>query len=632
MSRVQRTGPVRKLHTGHFAFMRALVQGVDAQSSWERYLQTEGEASDIRRVRSAIAFMRGEFAAAAKREHKPGTARLVLIDAQRLSAGASIPTLSEFAATRGLEDFSDAEQAEAYADEYGAVARKAAPRARLIARQLAALRWLEELVAESPKAGDHVSAWLTPSLAERIERAGLPTLFALIERVNGIGLRWWTGIPGIGEAKAARIVDWFRQHEASIGARVGAHVEIRRSALLPTQLAAVVPAATALVPLEKFLVPVDLDGSHGRYRGAREQSSLGDQNDMGAIHAWLASKRAGPTVSPGAADSPTQRSYRKEAERLVLWSILKRRKPLSSLDLQDAQDYAAFLAAPPADWCGPRHRQRWTALWRPLEGPLSPTALRQALTVLRTLYTFLVSQNYVVVNPFTAVALPVPTMRPLGSSRTLTQRQWEALAALLELEEGSAAGQRRARAVRWLYATGLRISEITAARCADLHPVVRRGRDETGWFLSVVGKGGRFRQVPVPAPLVAQFRIALAATGRPMAVDAPENAEVPILANLPDGVEPWSSSGLYKAIKDLFTRCAVTMDGADGTKLRSATPHWLRHTHGSHALNGRPGHAPVPIQFVQNNLGHASVGTTSGYLQTELEDRLAVMEKFWGSE
>jgi len=36
----------------------------------------------------------------------------------------------------------------------------------------------------------------------------------------------------------------------------------------------------------------------------------------------------------------------------------------------------------------------------------------------------------------------------------------------------------------------------------------------------------------------------------------------------------------------------------------------------------------VPIQVVQNNLGHASVGTTSGYLTTERDKRLAAMKAF----
>ena len=48
----------------------------------------------------------------------------------------------------------------------------------------------------------------------------------------------------------------------------------------------------------------------------------------------------------------------------------------------------------------------------------------------------------------------------------------------------------------------------------------------------------------------------------------------------------------------------------------------------SYALNGRPGETGVPIQVVQNNLGHASIGTTSGYLTTERDMRLAAMRGF----
>ena len=91
---------------------------------------------------------------------------------------------------------------------------------------------------------------------------------------------------------------------------------------------------------------------------------------------------------------------------------------------------------------------------------------------------------------------------------------------------------------------------------------------------------------------------------------------------------PWSASGLAKGIKKVLERCAETMDVDDAKQLRKASTHWFRHTHGSHALNGRPGGKSVPIQAVQNNLGHASIGTTSGYLTTERDARLAAMKGF----
>ena len=75
----------RKLHVGHFAFMRAVVQGLDPRESWERYFRIEGEVTDHRTVRATIGWIRAEFAAAAKREDRFGTARLVRIDATRIA-------------------------------------------------------------------------------------------------------------------------------------------------------------------------------------------------------------------------------------------------------------------------------------------------------------------------------------------------------------------------------------------------------------------------------------------------------------------------------------------------------------------------------------------------------------------
>ena len=55
----------RLLSRQHFAFARALTQGLDEARSWERYLQIEGDHSDLRTVRRTIGWIREAFAAAA---------------------------------------------------------------------------------------------------------------------------------------------------------------------------------------------------------------------------------------------------------------------------------------------------------------------------------------------------------------------------------------------------------------------------------------------------------------------------------------------------------------------------------------------------------------------------------------
>ena len=104
----------RKLSRAHFAFMRALAQGLDLRASWQHYLGHSGERDDLRTIRSTVAWIRGEFAAAAKRQARPGTARLILIDPDLMGQGAAadpLPTLGAFALQRGMEDLSEAEQA-----------------------------------------------------------------------------------------------------------------------------------------------------------------------------------------------------------------------------------------------------------------------------------------------------------------------------------------------------------------------------------------------------------------------------------------------------------------------------------------------------------------------------------------
>lgn len=570
--------------------MRALAQGVDERASWDRYLKIEGEHTDLRTVRRTIVWIQDAFAAAAKRENKPGTARLLRLDPERFSAAPAQPTLAEFALARGMEEFSEAEQVEAYEEAYpraGKSGRRAGQggstptrRGRVIARQLEALQWLQDLVAQDPRPGDRVGAWLNPRLAGHLERARLNTLFDLVEHMNGTGARWWVQVAGVGERKAARILEWLQTHEGALGLRVGAHAAQRRSDLTFDLLTEVVPAATALRPLEKFVVPAELDGSAGRYRAPPDKCLLVAADDYAAIGAWLTSKRRGVNDSELTA---TQRAYRREAERLLLWAILERRKALSSLSLEDATAFSAFLNNPPSSWCGARHHQRWSPSWRPLEGPLAPAALRHALTILRSLFSFLLSQGYVTGNPFAAVAMPVQPLRPLTSTRTLTFAQWDQIAAALERQVDTEAARRLRRGMRWLYATGLRIAEITHVKCEDLKQVEYPDGDgsiATDWMLTVVGKGARLRQVPVPHELVDELGDELARFGLAHSVSAACNKGIHVMARFGAQLERpagWSTSGLYQAIKAFLAQVADSVGGDDGERLRKASTHWLRH-------------------------------------------------------
>lgn len=51
---------------------------------------------------------------------------------------------------------------------------------------------------------------------------------------------------------------------------------------------------------------------------------------------------------------------------------------------------------------------------------------------------------------------------------------------------------------------------------------------------------------------------------------------------------------------------------------------WMRHSHASHAIAGG-----MPIEIAQQNLGHASLATTTVYVTTEKRRRMKAVEAFW---
>jgi len=658
--------PARSRHLGraHFAFFRGLLEGVDPERLWDRYMSVEGQRTDMRLVPATIAWIRWELAAAARREERPGTARLLRLDVQRLVASTpGLPSLAQFAEEAGLEDEREADQIEAYEAQYGRASARLRRQAKLLQRQLAALRWLEEVAARDPAPGDSIASWLRPELARFLAAANLHTLAQLAERINGVGRNWARSIRGIGPLKAGRIAAWVKQHQATIGVEIGTHTEEARRKVSAAVLDKVVEPATDIRPLEKLVVPAELDGRAGRFRQPHEHCLMQAETDYDAVLAWLRSKarpelgqasqaEARPTPSPDEWMqhlSHTQRSYRKEAERFMLWAIVKRKKPLSSMTAEDCIEYAAFLADPQprSRWCGTRARERWSPLWRPFEGPLSAAARRQAVSILKNLYSFLVDQNYLMGNPWTAVPVPRPERPGLDISRSLTTAQWRfARQRADEAGEHSTAVRLRL-ALDLLYATGLRTAEVVNARVSDLQ-AVSYFDDEThehvsGWMLSVVGKGRRLREVPVPEGVVAQIRAYMAHRGLDSALSSPSVQSAYVLGGAIDSAtrapglrlgdelelaSGISESTLYRQLKEHFESCARALatagDHAGAARLAKASTHWLRHTHASHALA-----SGVRIQEAQQNLGHASLGTTTAYVTTERAQRLRAMQGFW---
>ena len=90
---------------------------------------------------------------------------------------------------------------------------------------------------------------------------------------------------------------------------------------------------------------------------------------------------------------------------------------------------------------------------------------------------------------------------------------------------------------------------------------------------------------------------------------------MPLLAHL-DGEAGISATRFWVVMKRFFeTAARVVEDGSPALAeklLQRATPHWMRHTHATHALEGG-----ADLTTVRDNLRHASVATTSMYLHAD---------------
>jgi len=76
-----------------------------------------------------------------------------------------------------------------------------------------------------------------------------------------------------------------------------------------------------------------------------------------------------------------------------------------------------------------------------------------------------------------------------------------------------------------------------------------------------------------------------------------------------------SSVRLWMVMRRFFLLAAKAIEADHAPlaeKLRRASPHWMRHTHATHAL-GRG----AELTTVRDNLRHASVSTTSIYLHSD---------------
>ncbi|MBR7783663.1 tyrosine-type recombinase/integrase [Undibacterium luofuense] len=668
-----------KVSRHHFAFLKGYLEGLPLARLAATYLENWDEGHvDLRIARSTLDWIRRELGQVARRLGKASYARVIKLEPEQLLAPVptAVPTLEQFREEYDpYEMYSENDLLERFAELFpegdGVDAQKAARNERLRKRQHAALLWLQEMAVADPHPQDSVLGWLNARIANRLIRAGVNTLHELCEAINNNGYRWFNLVPGLGERTAQCIVRWLELNQETLQLPLERYALSRRSDLDIASLKAQRARSTAIVPLEYFQPSAALNGEQGYNRAARNMSGV--HNDYDAIQLWLQTFPFG---------SNTYLSYRSQAERFLLWAVLERGKAMSDLTTQDCLAYRDFLwdlgrlapelwhsqyKLPESAWLGKRHTERWSPGWRPFEelkppavpkeiprllrvqwqrehternGVLKPSSQKLAITILTSMCEWLVRRRYLEVNPWDGIRPRVDHKPMIATQRSFSQEEWALLLQAAMQKPFSEANLRLQSMLMLAYATGMRLSELSAARKGDLYFQSGSNGLAGGWVLSVIGKGNKQRAVPVPQAAMQILQRYFATRGYGSLQDMP--AEAPLFSHLEDSPahlkllnnstqrreqqETMAHSRIYRNLKKFFEETAnLISEQAPETavKLRAASTHWLRHTSGSHAVaNG------VPVEVLQQNLGHSSLNTTTIYVTTELEQRIRLMEQF----
>ena len=332
------------------------------------------------------------------------------------------------------------------------------------------------------------------------------------------------------------------------------------------------------------------------------------RNDAQAISSFLREYKESPE---------TLRSYAKEIERLLLWCIHVSKINISSLRRDHLLDYQDFLKNPEPKklWCGPsaaRHTKKGyiNEHWRPFVKGLSPTSLKKTIRIIDSFFNFLVQTNYLIGNP---LAVDRRRKRRNQSKPKVIDRYLEldeiqtVLKILSEYAPPSHSKKFQVLRARYiimlLFYTGLRITEA-----AD-HTMGHFLQRESNWFLRVLGKGKKLREVPVPDELLA----ALADFRMNIGLPSPQpqfREKTPLIPmqNLKDSITP---RRIDQILKWAFNLGAIEFDiehPRKASKLRSASAHWLRHSYVTYLLE-----SGAPLKVAQENAGHSDIGTTMLY-------------------
>ncbi|KWC13735.1 hypothetical protein WL46_02670 [Burkholderia ubonensis] len=144
----------------------------------------------------------------------------------------------------------------------------------------------------------------------------------------------------------------------------------------------------------------------------------------------------------------------------------------------------------------------------------------------------------------------------------------------------------------------------------------------------MLGKGGKLGKVALPSLARTALDQYLVQRGLPV-TPVRWNPATPLVVSLDEDGAGIESTRLWRLLRRFFALSADAIQEewpATAEKLRRASPHWMWHTHASHALA-----RGAALIMVRDNLRHASISTTSTYLHSDEVQRARQFDQAFGA-
>jgi len=231
-----------------------------------------------------------------------------------------------------------------------------------------------------------------------------------------------------------------------------------------------------------------------------------------------------------------------------------------------------------------------------LEGALSLRSITRGISALKMFFRFLINRGMITESPARLLeSIKLPRRLPDVLSGAEVD-------LLLEQPDPSGNMGLRDRAMlELLYATGLRVSELTGLKLANINL-------EAG-YVRTIGKGSKERMVPMGEKARQALKTYIY-DARPGLLGGRNSSTLFISSRR----KQMSRQGFWKIIVKYGIMAGIR---------KRITPHSLRHSFASHLLEGG-----ADLRSVQVMLGHADISTTQIYTHVSRERLKQVHEKY----